>query len=736
MDKTGPSRSFREKFTEALALWPAQSIGALAVAISFSQVFSVPVGAMEVLVLILLPLVLSLLEGLHRGFALLGFFVWTGALLLVFWRYNPGYPHIFFAVTAAVGVIRIFRRLPGGLIGCAIALISAVAAPDILGTPNVPAVVLACISIFLMFPAYGDAKVSARAKGRLRGIFTYLGVMAALFLVAFGITAAVKEYPNTELFDEIAETFEGLNRITSAYPDFELYQTGYRFGGPANPGSASVFRAKSDISLNLRCKIYTEYTSRGWQRPYTTQQYPLSPLTSGRHDTIFDNNLPAQRNLPEGFFRDYEIQITPLAVMHSIPVPVRFDALRFAQGENPFPVFNNLGDLFTDDIYSTVTITGRVPNVKSKAFSDWMTENADSLRENPQKMAELREVYCQLPDGLPTPVRRAAGEHAGTGNSYQKAKNIERWLSQNMHYTLTPGYPHGQDFVEDFLDTGEGYCVHFATAMTVLLRCQGIPARFVTGYALKRTGESIVTEKEGHAWCEVYFEGIGWIPFEPTAPGYSDGQPLPEPSPEPPAFHPETPTPLPTEEPTPAPTPQTDSTVIPGLPQGDPRETATPKPVVAGASAQPNDPAEDGEDDINNEKDKGNPAWLFLLLLLPVGALAVLLLRRRKLRCGITDDWRCVEYALRLWGLRRRNRAEPFLTYAEFVQASMEQLRDCGLAAAAVEVEAHIFGNRAAQSTYIQHTMQQLGKQLREKKPVKYVFYRLYCACNASEVKQ
>lgn len=77
----------------------------------------------------------------------------------------------------------------------------------------------------------------------------------------------------------------------------------------------------------------------------------------------------------------------------------------------------------------------------------------------------------------------------------------------------------GNEFLEYFLlDRKEGYCTYFATAFVLLARSEGLPARYVQGFYVPLTGkyEAIVKPRMAHAWAEVYFEGIGWIPFENT----------------------------------------------------------------------------------------------------------------------------------------------------------------------------------------------------------------------------
>ena len=129
--------------------------------------------------------------------------------------------------------------------------------------------------------------------------------------------------------------------------------------------------------------------------------------------------------------------------------------------------------------------------------------------------------YTQLPSKLPERVRQAAADATlGIVEPYKMAEALETYLSSNFRYTLTPSnVPSGRDFVEYFLETGEGYCVYFASAMAVMARSLGIPSRMVCGYGVKPAGYHswIATGTEAHAWVECYFKGLGWIEFDPTA---------------------------------------------------------------------------------------------------------------------------------------------------------------------------------------------------------------------------
>ena len=139
------------------------------------------------------------------------------------------------------------------------------------------------------------------------------------------------------------------------------------------------------------------------------------------------------------------------------------------------------------------------------------------------------ERYTQLPDSLPNRVKELALEiTANKGNQYDKAKAIEGYFSsvEFSYETEDVAIPErDQDYVDQFLfETLKGYCDNFSTAMIVLLRANDIPSRWVKGYTEGDFIQNInndkkeyqVTNNNAHSWVEVYFEGVGWVPFEPT----------------------------------------------------------------------------------------------------------------------------------------------------------------------------------------------------------------------------
>ena len=135
-------------------------------------------------------------------------------------------------------------------------------------------------------------------------------------------------------------------------------------------------------------------------------------------------------------------------------------------------------------------------------------------------------TYLQLPPDLPPRIRDLALRITrGHTSPYVKARAIARYLQTNYPYRFADGPedapPPGRDPVDWFLfDHQEGTCGVFSSAFAVLARSIGIPARVVSGWAIKSTaGEQTVYSDQAHQWAEIALDDIGWVTFEPTASG-------------------------------------------------------------------------------------------------------------------------------------------------------------------------------------------------------------------------
>ncbi|WP_434618183.1 transglutaminaseTgpA domain-containing protein [Arthrobacter sp. A5] len=147
----------------------------------------------------------------------------------------------------------------------------------------------------------------------------------------------------------------------------------------------------------------------------------------------------------------------------------------------------------------------------------------------------LDPVFMSLPTDTPGIIRqRALDVTAGASTYFDRALSIQNYLrgpqfSYSEQTPVTNGYDgSGMDVLATFLDVKSGYCVHYSAAMAVMAREVGIPSRIAVGYAPGQlTGRTVLINGEqlteyqvdghsAHAWPELYFAGLGWVPFEPT----------------------------------------------------------------------------------------------------------------------------------------------------------------------------------------------------------------------------
>ena len=136
----------------------------------------------------------------------------------------------------------------------------------------------------------------------------------------------------------------------------------------------------------------------------------------------------------------------------------------------------------------------------------------------------IQQRYTALPSNVPERVYTLARDlTSAAATPYDEAKALETYLRKNYPYSLDVPMPPSRDDVADYFlfNLKTGYCDYYATAMAVMARSVGLPARLVMGYANGTynysTAEYIVTAADAHSWVEIYFPGTGWVEFEPTA---------------------------------------------------------------------------------------------------------------------------------------------------------------------------------------------------------------------------
>ena len=162
------------------------------------------------------------------------------------------------------------------------------------------------------------------------------------------------------------------------------------------------------------------------------------------------------------------------------------------------------------------------------------------LRPTPQQLQDAGTVVPEEIAALAIPdaswpsliTETAVSVAAGTATNYERALALQEFLREEGDFEYSEFAPQREGYddtsagaVAAFLEVRSGYCVQFASAMAFMARTLGIPSRIALGFLPgEETGQRVsdasrqwvVTSDELHAWPELYFEGIGWVPFEPT----------------------------------------------------------------------------------------------------------------------------------------------------------------------------------------------------------------------------
>ncbi|MGZ8612162.1 MAG: transglutaminase TgpA family protein [Actinomycetota bacterium] len=269
-----------------------------------------------------------------------------------------------------------------------------------------------------------------------------------------------------------------------------------------------VFRARAPQALLWRGQVFDTYDGTTWtateEPPYAVVQdfddvFRIPPMPGdvevGPHRRVLATVFVARRQ-PNVVFAPYR----------ATEVYFPTSSLRLDRsGAIASPVYLEEGMVYS--VVSQVPVTS--PGLLRLSPARW-TRGA-------------LERYTQLPAELPQRVRDLAEEIAGDEPTvYDQAHAIEEWLRANTEYELDiPPDPPGVDAVDHFLfERRRGFCEHIASAMVVLLRSVGVPARIVTGFRPGArnpfSGSWDVRGSDAHAWVEVLYTGVGWVPYDPT----------------------------------------------------------------------------------------------------------------------------------------------------------------------------------------------------------------------------
>ncbi len=355
-----------------------------------------------------------------------------------------------------------------------------------------------------------------RFKPEVERDFLQLGAIIAVAAVVFGMVAPVfAGAPQVSgLWTEISRPLRSIedtfSRMFSALQPNGLPYTN-PFGrtlallGQRNLGDKLVLEVRASEGRYWQGVVYDRYTGAAFQSSDTDR---ISAAAN-------EQALPQNFEMRELITQTVSVYFPNNTLVFAAPQPVAVNQTSWIDvlSGNNLNMWTMLTPIGNGDSYQVVSSISRAP--------------IDLLRSaGTTYPATIRDRYLQLPDTLPQRVRDLARKivaDADATNPYDQATALETWLRQNIKYNdQIPAPAQGQDGVDYVLFvTREGFCDYYASAMAVMARSLGIPARIATGFAQgtfdSKRGVYQVYQNNAHTWVEVYFPRYGWIQFEPTA---------------------------------------------------------------------------------------------------------------------------------------------------------------------------------------------------------------------------
>ncbi len=380
------------------------------------------------------------------------------------------------------------------------------------------------VVVLAVFVGIGLVAVAAegnRVRSAIRAI-SHAIVLAGLAVAIGAGLGSVTTAAGSRIVDDVLSP--GFRRmVVTLFPNFPIVYDipgyGYRFASE-NIGRSPVlsnrplFRVSpvDDRPLYLRTEVFHEFTGSSWRARRD------APGDTERTMVVED---PESADAPDAPFR-MQTRIDILTDFYPM-VPHTLDTVSFAITGRSSIGFDRAGEsigyVLTDPLlYGEAVKLLREPLTRGSSGAETGTPDPDR--------------YLSVPDSISESARVLAAELTGATPS-ESMLNTLRFLRGNFEYTLEPPQPRNADrFLEAFLDEhNRGFCVHFATAFTIISRLQGIPTRYVTGFLVQPPDfeelmaggmpliESIaVSGYSAHAWPEIWLEQTGWRIVEATPP--------------------------------------------------------------------------------------------------------------------------------------------------------------------------------------------------------------------------
>jgi transglutaminase-like putative cysteine protease len=386
-------------------------------------------------------------------------------------------------------------------------------------------------------------------RGYWQTVFGMIPVIIASIILMQILSTVVppsnfKSQDTTDTTNDILSFFDiplanKKNQQLFSLSNIGFYPSRTVLGGTPTLSDDRMLSVVTAYNVLLRANMYEIYDMTSWS---STSNFFTSRLNSSlaknRTEDVFDMNRPDRSKIPANLY-DYVFQKVTISVTYfnrDIGVTVfSADHLLDISKESNRVYYNEDEELFfgNDIKYKeTYSITYNRFRTESPDFYKNMLSLEAYIIEHPEAQDSKSKMKSISDEFLPVTVPDSVKEFALLATESEttplgKVFALKRILGNEFEYSLiVDDPPTDSDFVEHFLETKKGYCTYFASAMTVMARVNGIPARYVDGFSTqvpsgnKYPIEVMLTGRQGHAWCEVYIDGIGWIPIDAT-PGYN-----------------------------------------------------------------------------------------------------------------------------------------------------------------------------------------------------------------------
>lgn len=369
-------------------------------------------------------------------------------------------------------------------------------------------------------------------------VLTAICTVASLLILPVD-TEPLQSRPLANIAEDIQSAIGIDNQMDTGFQEMGLSSLGlqpdeHKLGGDIwLDDKTNVLKVKTQTPSLLKGRVYTIYDGESWTAEKTRYYRLGSGLFTEEHGLAFDVSLPAT-NEGQAMLAKMNANVGMTITVLQPNSSMLFTAGRLLGFEEMTPernpvLFNMASEVYVNSVpvgsAYKYSFTSQVFSPSSTLFSNnvnALLKEAANSADDRYNTQEFKDTYLNLPPLLPAIVQQKAEEYTqAASGEYKKMVALEAALRSKYGYTLTPGEtPDGEDFVGYFLQTGKGYCVHFASAMTMMARTLGIPSRMVVGYGLEQDQKGDIwyaRRKNAHAWTECYFEGLGWVTFDPTA---------------------------------------------------------------------------------------------------------------------------------------------------------------------------------------------------------------------------